>query len=269
MHQKFFLKSIVLCCIITLTGCDIISDRLDEVGRVPQLSGMNFYEEQFHPIHERIEVESRLDDLGYENGYSYHENRGAHKTISSDHSNPNSIWRSGSRSFFKSRSVGDVLSVIVEIQDKAKLDNKTQKSRNSGNGIKAPSILGLENVVDKVLPGTSPASNMLNLNSTASASGNGKIDRKETVQTTIAATVVKILPSGNLIIKGSQEVRVNFDVREITVSGIVRPEDISSNNTVRLEQIAEARVSYGGRGHIFEYQQAPYGKQVLDIVSPL
>ena len=88
------------------------------------------------------------------------------------------------------------------------------------------------------------------------------------MQTTIAVTVVKILSSGNLVVKGTQEVRVNFDVREVTIEGIVRPEDISTNNTVNLEQIAEARVSYGGRGQIFEYQQSPYGKQVLDIVSP-
>jgi flagellar L-ring protein precursor FlgH len=109
---------------------------------------------------------------------------------------------------------------------------------------------------------------MLNLKSNGSDAGAGKVDRKETVQTTIAVTVIKVLSSGNLVIKGTQEVRVNFDVREITIEGIVRPEDISMDNKVKLEQIAEARVSYGGRGQIFEYQQAPYGKQVLDIVSP-
>ena len=256
-------------CLVALTGCDIMSDKLDEVGRVPQLSKINVYEEPFYPIHEQVELRSKLSDLGYENGYSYDEDNNKKTTSQIKGGNSsNSIWKNGSRSFFKPYAIGDVLSVVVQISDQAKLDNKTQKSRNSGTTVKAPSILGLENIIDKVLPSTSPSSEMINLNSNDSAYGNGKVDRKETVQTTIAVTVIKILPSGNLVVKGTQEVRVNFDVREVTIEGIVRPEDISTDNKVNLEQIAEARVSYGGRGQIFDYQQAPYGKQVLDIISP-
>ena len=105
------------------------------------------------------------------------------------------------------------------------------------------------------------------INSKSDSTGDGQIDRKETINTNVAATIIRILPNGNFLIKGSQEVRVNFELREITVAGIVRPEDIIANS-VDLDQIAEARVSYGGRGQISQYQQDPYGKQVLDIISP-
>ena len=107
----------------------------------------------------------------------------------------------------------------------------------------------------------------MGINSKSDSTGDGQIDRKETINTNVAATIIRILPNGNFLIKGSQEVRVNFELREITVAGIVRPEDIIANS-VDLDQIAEARVSYGGRGQISQYQQDPYGKQVLDIISP-
>ncbi len=254
-------------CLVVLTGCDIMSDKLDEVGRVPPLSKVNIYEEPFHPIHEQVELRSKLSNLGYENGDKYDDGK-KHIVQSNRGASSNSIWKNGSRSFFKPHAIGDVLSVVVQISDQAKLDNKTQKSRNSGTSVKAPSIFGLENIFDKILPSTSKSSEMLNINSNDSAFGNGKVDRKERVHTTIAVTVIKILSSGNLVVKGTQEVRVNFDVREVTIEGIVRPEDISTDNKIKLEQIAEARVSYGGRGQIFDYQQAPYGKQILDIISP-
>ena len=241
-----FLRKIVVCItlIATLSGCDTMFNKLNEVGKVPEMSGMSLYEAP--------------KDMPPENDYGYVKTK----------SNPNSLWQGAKKSFFKTKSVGDVLSVVVHISDKAKLSNQTQKARNTGTKIGAPSILGMETVLNKVLPSSSAAKDLVNINSKDSSNGNGKVDRNETIQTTIAVIVINILPSGNLVIKGKQEVRVNFDIREITIEGIVRPEDIASDNTVQLEQIAEARVSYGGRGQIFEYQQAPYGKQVVDIVSP-
>ena len=256
---------LVLLCFI-VAGCDLMSDKLEEVGRIPSLSKVNIYEEPFHPIDEQIQLNAQLKNLGYENGYQ--KDNLTHNNMRHNSGSANSIWKGGTSSFFKTYAVGDILSVIVQISDQAKLDNSTQKTRNSGTSIKAPSILGLESIVNKILPSTSPSENMINLKSNDASAGNGKVNRQETIQTVIAVTVIKLLPSGNLIVKGTQEVRVNFDVREIAIEGIIRPEDIANNNTVKLEQMAEARVSYGGRGQIFEYQQAPYGKQVLDIISP-
>ena len=255
----------IISCII-LSGCDLMSDKLDAVGRQPQLSKMNVYEEPFYPINEQVEIRSKLSDLGYDNGYKYDDSSG--ERMQSNPTSANSIWKSGSKAFAKSYGAGDILSVIVQIADQAQVNNQTQKSRSDTAKLGMPSMLGLETVVDNVLPGSSSANNMVNMQGSSSDSGVGKINRKETIQTIIAVTVIKVLKSGNLIVKGTQEVLVNFDLREVTIEGIVRPEDITMNNTVNLEQIAEARVSYGGRGQIFEYQQPPYGKQILDIITP-
>ena len=255
----------IISCII-LTGCDLMSDRLDGVGRQPQLSTMNIYEEALYPINEQVEIKSRLSDVGYENGYQYND-RYSNKTQSNSTS-ANSIWKNGSKAFAKSYGVGDILSVVVQIADQAQVNNQTQKSRSDKATLGMPSMLGFETVVDKILPSSSSSDSMVNMSGSSSDSGSGKINRKEVIQTTIAVTVIKVLNSGNLVVRGTQEVLVNFDLREVTIEGIIRPEDITMNNTVNLEQIAEARVSYGGRGQIFEYQQAPYGKQILDIITP-
>lgn len=183
----------------------------------------------------------------------------------------NSLWRPGSKAFFrdqKARSIGDILKVIVEISDAAKLENKSETSRNDTANTSIPNVLGFESKINKVLPGAANASSLINVNSTDSNNQEGEIERKEKIKTTIAATVVKILPSNNLVIRGSQQLRINNELREIWLEGIVRPEDISAHNAVTLDQIAEARVSYGGKGGISDYMQPRYGKQILDIISP-
>ena len=175
----------------------------------------------------------------------------------------NSLWTPDSKTFFfrerKAKDVGDILKIKIVIEDKAKLNNQTTKTRKSGKNLGAPNLFGLEKNIDP--------SKLMGINSKSDSTGDGQIDRKETINTNVAATIIRILPNGNFLIKGSQEVRVNYELREITVAGIVRPEDIIANS-VDLDKIAEARVSYGGRGQISQYQQDPYGKQVLDIISP-
>jgi flagellar L-ring protein precursor FlgH len=183
--------------------------------------------------------------------------------------NPNSLWRSGSRAFFKDQrahQVGDILTVLVKITDRAQFENETQRSRSNKENSGIDDFIGakaLSPSAAKFIPGR-----ILTADSTASSEGKGSIDRKEELLTNLAVVVTQVLPNGNLVIEGKQEIRVNFEVRELIVGGIVRPEDIQSDNTIESTKIAEARIAYGGRGQITDVQQPRYGQQVLDVLLP-
>ena len=183
--------------------------------------------------------------------------------------NPNSLWRNGSRAFFKdqrARQVGDILTVMVNITDKAAIANETQRSRTNTEDSGITDFIGaktLGNPANKVLPGR-----ILTADSNMSNDGKGSVNRQEALQTNVAAVVTQVLPNGNLVVEGKQEIRVNFEMRELIVAGIVRPEDIQSDNTIDSSKIAEARIAYGGRGQITDVQQPRYGHQFLDVVLP-
>ncbi len=185
--------------------------------------------------------------------------------------NANSLWQNGARAFFKDQRaarVGDILTVLVEISDKAEIDNETKRSRNNSDAVGLNSLAGLEQKLAKILPTGVDFSNLVDATSTNKSEGAGSVDREEKLTTKMAAIVTQKLPNGNLVIEGRQEIRVNFEVREIIVAGVVRPEDISSENTIPISKIAEARVAYGGRGQITDVQQPRYGQQVLDVLLP-
>jgi flagellar L-ring protein precursor FlgH len=183
----------------------------------------------------------------------------------------NSLWQVGSRSFFRdprAGKVGDLLTVQIAIGDQAKIANTTTRSTNASENASAPNLLGLESRLKGVLPDSVDPSSLVKLGSDSSNTGTGTVDRSESINLTVAAVVTQVLPNGNLVIQGQQEVRVNSEVRELSVSGVVRPEDISNANTISHTQIAEARISYGGRGQITDVQQPRYGQQFFDIVWP-
>jgi flagellar L-ring protein precursor FlgH len=184
----------------------------------------------------------------------------------------NSLWASGARSFFKDQrasKIGDIVTVMIDISDKAELSNQTTRTRTSEEAANITNLLGLENTIaQKLLPeGFSPEA-ALDLGADSTATGQGSVNRKEKVELTVAAVVTQILPNGNLVIQGHQEVRINFELRELSVSGIVRPEDISFMNEIKHSQIAEARIAYGGRGQLSDVQQPRYGQQIVDILFP-
>lgn len=184
---------------------------------------------------------------------------------------PNSLWASNRTTFFKDQragNIGDILTVLIEIQDKAELDNESERSRNSGESAELPKLLGYENSLGRILPESIDPTNLASLGSTSTSKGSGTIDREEKIEVKLAALVTQILPNGNLVINGSQEVRVNFEKRILQVDGVIRPEDISTNNTIGYDQIAEARIIYGGEGQITDVQQPRYGQQVYDILFP-
>jgi len=183
--------------------------------------------------------------------------------------NPNSLWRSGSRAFFKDQrahQIGDILTVKVNINDTAQFQDETQRSRTTTEDSTISNFIGANTIVNPakaVLPGS-----LLTTNGNSATDGKGSINRQESLLTNVAAVVTQVLPNGNFVIEGKQEIRVNYEIRELIVAGVVRPEDIDSDNSIDLPKIAEARVAYGGRGQITDFQQPPYGQQVMDVILP-
>lgn len=182
-----------------------------------------------------------------------------------------SLW-SGSRASLlgdrRATKKGDILTVVIEINEKASISNDTKRSRNSSESMQVPQLLGLPQRLDERLPDGASSADLIDLGSNSSSGGSGSVSRSEKLELRVAATVVDVLPNGVLAISGSQELRVNFELRELLVSGYVRPDDISRQNEVTYDKIASARVSYGGRGQITDVQQPRYGQQVLDAVLP-
>jgi len=185
----------------------------------------------------------------------------------------NSLWRSGARAFFidqRASRIGDIVTVQIAINDSAKTSNTSVSNRNSASDASLSTMFGLEDKVRRLLPPGNDFDNLspFKTDSTFSNSGSGSVNRAEAISLTVAAVVTGILPNGNLIIDGTQEVRTNAELRQLTVSGIIRPEDISSSNTVRHTQIAEARIAYGGRGDISAVQKTPAGQSVVTRLWP-
>ncbi len=183
----------------------------------------------------------------------------------------NSLWRAGARTFFgdqRARRIGDILTVNIDIDDRAQTNNSTNRSRTNEASGGVTNFFGLENSLGRAFPGGFDPANMIGLEGETNATGSGSVNRAEKVSLTIAAVVSDVLPNGNLVIQGRQEVRTNREVRELTVAGIVRPEDISSANTINHSQIAEARISYGGRGDISRMQATPAAQSLVERFSP-
>jgi flagellar L-ring protein precursor FlgH len=182
----------------------------------------------------------------------------------------NSIWRAGARTFFndqRAAKVGDILTVLITIDDSAQVENDTTRERKTANTAGMANMFGLETVLQHALPGVTPGS-LVNTSGDSALTGTGTINRQEKINLTVAAVVTKVLPNGNLVIQGRQEVKTNNDLRELTVGGIVRPQDISSANTINHTQIAEARINYGGKGELMRSNTSPAGQALLETFEP-
>ncbi|WP_035680709.1 flagellar basal body L-ring protein FlgH [Bradyrhizobium liaoningense] len=243
--RRIATSALLLATCALASGCSSI-DRLSQIGEQPKLSGIDNPTTQ--PGYKPVQMPMPKPEVA-----SY---------------NPNSLWRNGSRAFFKdqrARQVGDLLTVTVNITDKANIENDTSRSRTNKEDSGITDFIGSQTITqaNKILPGR-----ILTADSTSSSEGKGSVDRKEALQTNVAAVVTQVLPNGNLVVEGKQEIRVNFEIRELIVAGIVRPEDIQSDNTIDSTKIAQARIAYGGRGQITDVQQPRYGQQVMDVLLP-
>jgi flagellar L-ring protein precursor FlgH len=181
-----------------------------------------------------------------------------------------SLWRPGSRAFFKDQraaQVGDIVTVLVHIADTADLENASNRTTAGSETGGAPNLFGLETKIPHLLAGA-VAGSLVNLNSAGSNTNTGVIKRDETVTLRLAGVITQVLPNGNYVVAAHQEVRVNSELRELQVSGVIRPQDIASDNTVTHDRMAEARIAYGGRGQLSDVQTPRYGQQLLDILLP-
>jgi len=184
---------------------------------------------------------------------------------------PNSLWRPGARAFFKDQraaQIGDILTVDITIADEATLDNETSRTRDNSEDADVTNLLGFEGSLNSFLPQAVSAASIASLGSKSTSKGTGAISRSESIKLVIAAIVTQILPNGNMVISGTQEVRVNFEKRILSITGVVRPEDISATNIIKHTQIAEARIAYGGAGQLTDVQQPRYGQQLFDVFFP-
>ena len=180
-----------------------------------------------------------------------------------------SLWRSGPTSLFgdrRAQTKGDILTVVVEIDEEAEIENSTSRSRSGNEDLSISALLGIPGAFQRLT--NVDLGNAVQTGSTSSTEGDGSVERREEITLRLAATVVDVLPNGHFVIIGNQEIRVNFELRELKIQGIIRPEDISRNNEVTYDKIADARISYGGRGQITDLQQPRIGQQVLDAVLP-
>lgn len=231
--------------LLVLAGCG----RLDQVGRAPA----------FDPLEGSYQHQAL---------YSAAFPKDAEPDAPSDAS---SLWTAGESSLFGDRRAGargDILTVVIEIDEKAEISNSSGRSRTGKEKMGIPSLLGIPQRVDTILPDGASLADAVSTTTSSSYQGNGSVARNEKLTLRVAATVVEELPNGVLRIEGRQEVRVNFEMRELIVTGYVRPADVSRQNEITYDKIAGAQISYGGRGQISDVQQPRYGQQVADVLLP-
>jgi flagellar L-ring protein precursor FlgH len=240
---------------VTLSACGA-TDRIANIGKAPEMTKIS--NPMTQPDYQPVSLPMPTP-----------------KNVARQH---NSLWASDRVTFFKdqrAKDIGDIITVTINIADEASLENETSRSRSSNEDANLNRLLGLEQDIDAVLPeAVNDATTGLldpslsDFGSTSNSSGEGTTEREEEIDVTLAAIVTQILPNGNMVISGRQEVRVNFEKRILQLDGVIRPEDISGTNSIAYDRIAEARIAYGGEGHITDMQQPRYGQQLYDIIFP-
>jgi len=254
--------ALIAATALSLSAC-AATDRLSQVGRTPDMTPID-------NAAATMGVPYSAGRAGLEQSRTIAELQAlaaAHNRAN----NPNSLWRAGSTSFFgdpRASQVGDILTVTIDIDDSAQVNNQTNRSRTSAEDSDLTNFFGGETALDQFFNDAIDPASIASFGSTSSLQGAGSVNRSESIELTAAAIVVEVLWNGNMVLHGRQEVRINNEVRELLISGIVRPEDIAADNTIAHTKIAEARISYGGRGHISEMQRPPIGQEIYNILWP-
>ncbi len=235
----------ILATFLVLTACS----NLNRVGRAPEFSPLE-------SNNEHNAMYSALPAIADDRGPT----------------EQSSLWtaqRSSLLGDHRASTRGDILTVVVQINDQATINDSTGRSRTASDKVGIPSLFGIPQRLDAaVLPTGATSASLVSANSASTFAGTGNVARNEKVTLRLAATVVEELPNGVLRIEGQQQVRVNNEMRDLIVSGYVRPDDISRQNEITYDKIADAQISYGGRGQITDVQQPAWGQQVVDTITP-
>jgi len=245
-HIKNTGITILACTMLSACGID---QRIANIGKPPELTKINnpVTEENYQPISLPMPAPTNVKKA------------------------KNSLWSSDRQTFFKDQraaAVGDIITVMIDIEDEAELENTSSRTRSSNEDAQLPSLLGYELELGRYLPEAIDNTNLTEFDSTSNHSGTGSTEREEEINVQLAAIIMQILPNGNMVLHGRQEVLVNFEKRILEIDGVIRPEDITTNNTISYEKIAEARIVYGGEGQLTDMQQPRYGQQLYDIIFP-
>lgn len=240
--------SLVAISLITLSGC-ATADKIANIGKAPAMSQIAnpMADPQYQPVSLPMPKPQHIKP------------------------EKNSLWQSDRITFFKDQranDIGDIITVLIDIEDEATLENDTEHSRTLDESASLGSLLGLEQSLNRILPEAVNNDSLANIDSNSNHSGSGSIEREDEIRLRMAALVTQMLPNGNMVIHGKQELLVNFEKRLLQIDGVIRPEDISTDNTISYDQIAEARIVYGGEGQLMNVQQTRYGQQLYDIIFP-
>ena len=239
--------TLLLSCSM-MAGCST-ADRISKIGEAPQMSTIEnpMVQSSYQPVSLPMPAPKKVSPQ------------------------KNSLWQSDRVTFFKDQranDVGDIITVMIDIKDEATIDNETERTRTSSEDAALPALLGYEQALNRVLPQAVDNTALTEFGADSSHTGSGTIEREDEIKLRMAALITQILPNGNMVIHGNQEVRVNFEKRILNIDGVIRPEDISTENSISYDQIAEARIVYGGEGQITDMQQPRYGQQLYDIIFP-
>ena len=248
-------KSSVMCrsmilvmAATTLSGCNLLN-RLSDIGAEPQVSAITnpTHQPEYQPVTMPMPAPQPAMN------------------------NPSSLWRTGAKGFFKdtrASDVGDLITIVITIADTATISNQSTRARTNTHDMSASALFGYETKLADIFPEEVVNTDLIETDGALSNDGQGAITRSDAVNLRVAGSVTQVLPNGNMVVRGHQEVRVNCDVKILEVDGIIRRADITTTNTVSYDQIAEARITYGGRGQLNDMQQPPYGSQFLDVILP-
>jgi len=247
---RIFTTATCIAALLPLPACGSMAERLNRIGQAPQMASIEnpYSQPGYRPVTMPMPPQEALNTQS------------------------NSLWQPSRQTFFKDQrahKIGDILTVMISIADTADLKNTSTRSRVGAEDSGIPNLLGIaESQLDKVLPEAVDPAKLLSAKSTSTSTGDGSITRHETVNLKLAAMVMQVLPNGNFVLQGRQQVRINNELRDLHLQGVIRPEDILNNNSISYEKIAEARIVYGGKGQVTDLQQPRYGQQILDTLFP-